>query len=35
MSHAVLFDAGPLIRLDELGCLSLFAALGELLIPAE
>ncbi len=35
MSHAVLLDAGPLIHLDELGCLSLFATLGELLIPAE
>jgi predicted nucleic acid-binding protein len=35
MSGALLLDAGPLIHLDELGCLRLFATLGELLIPVE
>jgi len=35
MKHAVVLDAGPLIHLDELGCLKLFAVLGELLIPLE
>ena len=29
----VISDAGPIIHLDELGCIDLFAGLGDLIIP--
>ena len=32
---SVVSDAGPLIHLDELGCLDLMNSLGALLIPQE
>ena len=32
-SACVVSDAGPLIHLDELGCLDLLKGLGDVLIP--
>ena len=34
-SQAVVCDAGPLIHLDELGCLDLLQNLGKILLPHE
>src|SRR6266446_5750920 len=34
-SHAVVSDAGPLIHLDELGCIDVLSAFRQVLVPKE